>query len=86
MTQYFFDLYANGIRIMDAIGANCENLSAARLEARMHARDRELEPLAQSDFAGSRLEIRDSSGDIVASMTVRETLLHPGEGERESKP
>ena len=78
MTRYFFHIIQNDENICDPEGAEFQHLDWAKQEAIATAKD-----IAQQDIRDGislkdcRIEIRDSSGAVVASVDVHDVLDNP---------
>ncbi len=75
MMRYFFNIRDGDQLIRDDEGMRCEDMEAARFEARCSARD-----LIAQEIAGGRLpdgrkiEITDGDGAVMETVTLRDVL------------
>jgi hypothetical protein len=78
MPRYFFHVLINGRIIPDEEGTVCQDLEAAKLDARESATDIARQAL---DIGVSPkticVEIHDLDGKVLAALTVEEILKHP---------
>lgn len=78
MPRYFFDIFERGKRVVDEEGTKCEDIEAAKYEAKLSARD-----LASAAIKTGVLdtetcvEIRGPERNLLASLTIAEVLRHP---------
>ncbi len=78
MPRYFFDIFQDGQCVQDEEGTECENVEAAKYEAKLSARD-----LASAAVKTGLLDtetcvqVRDQEQNLVASLTIAEVLKHP---------
>ena len=78
MTKYFFHIQDQFGHIPDEEGAEFESLDQAKEEAVATARDIAKQWLYQGHSPDDPcVEIRNSDGEVITALSVREVLAHP---------
>jgi hypothetical protein len=75
MPRYYFNIYDHGRLIVDEEGTDLPDVAAARKEAEEGARELLADALrAHTEINGKSMEILDASGNLIATLKVRDVL------------